>query len=144
MLPLLLVAASPVIATYIFKAGTPNYSSHYQLIAQAVERAWHDGTKRPLRIVGSYTDVVNGVIPYFMREPTAYDILTPKLTPWIEDKRIARDGLALVCPMPESHCIGAQAQLAGCENDRGRDHRTYRGTAGPPVRYRIVVIPPAS
>ena len=80
--------------------------------------------------------------------PTAYDILTPKLTPWIEDKRIARDGLALVCPMPESHCIGAQAQLAGrwpaAKTTEVEITRTYRGTAGPPVRDRIVVIPPAS
>src|SRR6266513_98505 len=50
VLPLVMLAASPVIALVIHRQGVPNYASQYRLIAQAVEQAWRAQSNKPLRI----------------------------------------------------------------------------------------------
>lgn len=145
-LPFFFVAVSPAIATYIHRAGIPNYAAHYQLIAQAIERVWRDYTDRPLRIVGSYVNVVNGAVPYLSDAPSSYDLLAPKYTPWVDDRRLAREGAALVCPVPEVHCLKELDRIGvrpGAKTAEVEITRSYLGIAGRPVRYRIVVIPPA-
>ena len=51
-LPLIALAASPLVAIAIHRQGVPNYASHYRLLAQEVEKAWRATTDRPLRLVG--------------------------------------------------------------------------------------------
>ena len=82
--------------------GVPEYGSDYRAVAQAVERVWRAHTDKPLRIVGS-TTFVNGIVFYFKDQPSTFDIDNPKLTPWVGDDRIRREGAAIVCP--EYGCI---------------------------------------
>ena len=60
--PPLMVLAAPVIAIVIHREGVPNYATHYRLVADAVDRFWRATTDKPLRFVGSYTNLVNGVV----------------------------------------------------------------------------------
>src|SRR5262249_61433145 len=55
--PLIALAASPLIAWVIHRQGVPNHATHYRLVAQALERAWAETTGRPLRYVGSYNNL---------------------------------------------------------------------------------------
>ena len=123
--PVVMAAASPVIAIVIHRQGVPNYATHYRQIAQAIDRAWHEHTDKPLRIVGSYTNIVNGVVFYLQDEPSTFDIMSPETTPWVDEDRIERDGIALVCPIPEKECmqaLDARARRAGNRcRDRGPD-----------------------
>lgn len=144
--PLLMVAVSPGVATVIHRLGVPEYASHYRLIAGAVERSWRAHTKQPLRIVGSYDTIINGIVFYLDDQPSTFDIVTPALTPAIDDNRIARDGIAIVCPEPEAACVTAM-------NDYAARHavgpietvylaRRHFGALGRPVQYKILIIPP--
>jgi 4-amino-4-deoxy-L-arabinose transferase-like glycosyltransferase len=146
--PLLMVAAAPVIALVIHREGVPNYATHYRLIARAVARSWHAQTDKPLRIVGSYTNIVNGTIFYFRSKPTTFDIMAPELTPWVDDSRIARDGIAIVCPQPETACLAAMnayaSRSAATKFTNVTLSRRYLGTPDTPVTYRIAIIPPSA
>ena len=65
--------------------------SDYRAVAAAVERVWRAHTDKPLRIVGS-TTFVNGIVFYFKDQPSTFDIDNPKMTPWIGDERMRREG----------------------------------------------------
>lgn len=144
--PMIMVAASPGIAVVIHRMGVEAYASHYQLIARAVERAWRERTSEPLRIVGSYSNIVYGVVFYFEGQPSALDILSPALTPWVDQDRIKREGVAIVCPAPEMQCVDAMNVYAERYPDAEVDNvtlaRRYFGALDTPVDYRILIVPP--
>src|SRR5260370_20049295 len=75
--PLLMVAASPVIAIVIHREGVPNYATHYRLLAAAVDRAWRETTGKPMRYFGSYTNVLNGVSFYLKDRPSTLELAEP-------------------------------------------------------------------
>jgi hypothetical protein len=144
--PTIMAAASPVIALVIHREGVPNYRTHYRLIARAVEQAWSKRTHDPLRIVGSYSAIVNGIVFYFPSQPSTYDIIGPAQTPWVDEARIKREGIAIVCPVPETNCVEAMNGYAARYPDAQIEDvnlaRRYFGALDQPVRYLIVTIPP--
>jgi 4-amino-4-deoxy-L-arabinose transferase-like glycosyltransferase len=143
--PLVMAAVSPVVAIVIHREGRPNYQSHYRLIARAVERAWQARTGAPLRIVGSYRAVVDGTAFYFPSRPSTFTMDDPARTPWVDENRIKRDGIAIVCPEPETVCVqkmNAYAARYGAKAESVILARQYFGTFDTPVRYQIVIIPP--
>ena len=109
--PLGMLAVSPLVALGVQWSGVPDYGSDYRAVAQAVERVWRAHTDKPLRIVGS-TTFVNGIVFYFKDLPSTFDIDNPKLTPWVSDDRIRREGAAIVCPETEAFCMRALGGFA--------------------------------
>ena len=105
--PLLALALSPVVAYVIHRQGVPNYATHYSGLAGAIERTWRATTDRPLRFVGSYNNVLYGVLFYLPRDVAPLEIVNPAVTPWIDEAAVARDGIVLVCPMQERGCMEA-------------------------------------
>jgi hypothetical protein len=141
-----IVAASPVIAIVLHRQGVPNYATHYQLIARAMERAWSARTNAPLRIVGSYSVIVNGIVFYFDSKPSTLDISSAAQTPWVDRKRVRRDGVVIVCPAPEASCVQGMynyaAHLHGAKVEDVVLARRYFGTFDAPVHYLILTILP--
>jgi len=141
--PVLMVIASPFIATWIHREGVPNYATHYRLLAGAIDKAWHETTNAPLRYLGSYTNIVNGVSFYLPEKPSTLDIVDPPSTPWSEAASVARTGIALVCPEQEAICMHFLNQRGG---DLPRHavtlSRRHWGVGDKPVRYIIVIVPP--
>jgi len=141
-----MVAVSPGVAIAFHRIGPKDYANHYRLIAQAVEHAWHQRTGEPLRIVGSYADLVNGMVFYFSDQPSTFDILNPQETPWVDEDRLNRQGIAIVCPVTVADCVRSMdefvARFQGAETEEVVLARRYLGILGPPVRYRIAVILP--
>jgi 4-amino-4-deoxy-L-arabinose transferase-like glycosyltransferase len=144
--PVLAVLAAPVVAVVTHLNGVPNYGSQYSLIADAAGRFWRETTGRPVRIVGSYDNVMNGSVFYFADRPSTLDIMNPRLTPWADDARIAREGALLYCPIVERGCMDAMNKRAAAAVASRRTEvdisRTFLGIAGPVTRYAIVAIPP--
>jgi hypothetical protein len=142
--PVLMVLAAPFIAVWIHRDGVPNYATHYRLLAQAIDRIWHANVNAPLRHIGSYTNIINGVSFYSADKPSTLDIVDPPSTPWSDAASVTRFGVALVCPEPEAICMHFLNQRAG---DLPRHpvtlSRSHWGLADKRVRYIIVVVPPA-
>ena len=143
--PLSMLAVSPLAALGIHLNGVPNYGSDYRAVAAAVERVWRAHTDKPLRIVGS-TTYVNGFVFYFKDRPSTFDIDNPKLTPWVGDDRIRREGAAFVCPESEAFCMralgGYAAHFPVVADEDAVVSRRFFGFASRPERYEIIIIPP--
>jgi 4-amino-4-deoxy-L-arabinose transferase-like glycosyltransferase len=145
IVPLLMVVASPVIALVIHRQGVPNYASHYRLIAQAIEQAWHRQTDKPLRIVGGNRPVVDGSNFYFAEPPATFVVTEPARTPWVDQARIAREGIAIVCPRLEPACLKELDAYVARFDGKTEDvtvARQFFGTVDTPLEYRIAIIPP--
>ncbi len=145
--PLIMVAAAPAIAVVLHRNSLQNnYGTHYRLIAQAVIKAWDEQTDAPLRIVGSFRTVVDGTNPYFPSRPATFAITSPWRTPWVDDDRIKRDGIAIVCPEQETDCmqeLNAYAtRFAAKLVEDVTLARRYFGTDDKRILYRIAIIPP--
>jgi len=141
--PIVMALAAPAIAIWIHREGVPNYATHYRLLAAAVDKIWQETNNRPLRYLGSYTNIVNGVSFYSTDRPHTLDIADPPATPWSDEASVRREGIALVCPEPELVCMHYLNARAG---DAPRHavtlSRKHLGVADAPVRYIIVVQPP--
>src|SRR6266851_4242906 len=142
--PLLLPAAA--VATTIHRAGILLEATHYRLVAGAIEQAWRATTDRPLRMVGSDSHIVNGVAPYLADQPSTLDVFRPDRTPWADETRVAREGIAMVCPVNEPWCVEAMEAraargLAGRRTEVELVRRHF-GVAGKPARYLIITVPP--
>jgi Dolichyl-phosphate-mannose-protein mannosyltransferase len=145
VLPLLMLVASPVIALVIHRQGVPNYASHYRLIAQAVEQAWRAQSDKPLRIVGGNRPVVDGSNFYFAAPPATFVVTEPARTPWVDQARIAREGIVIVCPRIEPGCVKELNAYAARYGGKVKDvtlARKFFGASGTPVDYQIAIIPP--
>ena len=141
--PVAAVLASPVIAYVIHIQGLPNSATHHRLIAAAVDAAWKDRTAAPLKLFGSDTNIVNSAGFYLPGQPLRIDILGRRDTPWADDARIERDGMAIVCPETQSGCMDQlNALAAALPRHAVTLVRSYWGVPGVPERYVIVVLPP--
>ncbi len=145
-LPVAATLAAPAVAIAIHRAGVLLHAAHYRLLAGALEQAWHATSDRPLRLVGSDADTVNGVAPYLADRPSTMDVLGPDRTPWADESRVAREGVALVCPVDGLWCVKAiEARAAGTLAARRTEVELVRrhfGVAGKPVRYLVIAVPP--
>jgi len=141
--PVLMVLAAPFIAIWIHREGVPNYATHYRLLAVAVDKTWRETTKQPLRYIGSYTSIINGVSFYLPRGVSTLDIVGSWATPWADEASVARAGIALVCPDQEAICMHfLNARAAGVTRHAVTLSRTHWGSADKPVRYVIAIVPP--
>jgi hypothetical protein len=143
--PLIALAASPLIAVVIHRQGVSNYATHYSGLAREVEKRWAETTPRPLRFVGSYNNLLYGVLFYLPRDVAPLEIVQPRLTPWIDEAQVARDGIALMCPVEERECmreLGRRAQDGGGRRSEVAITRRYFGADDPPDRFAIAIVPP--
>ncbi len=144
--PVIAVAAAPIVALVVHLKGVPNYGAHYRLVADAAAKVWRETTDRPLRLVGSYNNLLYGTIFYFPERPSTFEIVSPWATPWTDEARISRDGILLFCPESENLCMNAlEKRAAGNPGGRRTEaeiSRRYLGIVGATTRYVIVAIPP--
>ncbi len=145
-LPIVCLIASPFVALAIHHRGVENHGTHYRLVAQGVEKLWHDTTGRPLRLVGGTANLLYGSMFYFADRPSDFEIASPQLTPWVDDARIARDGIALYCPAADGPCMKAldawAARSAGAKRSEIEVSRRFLGNADKPERYVVLIILP--
>ena len=144
--PLIMTAASPVVAIVVHRQGVPNNATHYRLLAEEIDKVWRATSDRQLKLVGSDTALVNGVVFYLAGKPSTYDVVEPAQTPWTDEVRIARDGIALVCRAADVACVAVVDRLAARLPTGKRAEvtlsRKYFGVSDEPVRYSIVTVPP--
>jgi hypothetical protein len=143
--PLVMTLAAPLIALGIHHAGVKPGAAHSRLLAKAVEHFWREVSDQPLRLVGGDADLAFGVAFYAGEKPSAFPDLDPSFATWITPARIARDGIAVVCPVESKDCVSKADALAAGRAPQRREvtlTRTHWGMTGAPARYLILMVPP--
>ena len=144
VLPLLLLAASPFIASGINRGGVIPSAAHGRLVAKRLAFAWHAITDRPLHYVGGDAVLSYAAGFYLPERPSAFPELNARISPWIDQANLARAGIALVCVSDDRNCVQMIEVRAGSAGRRFEVEvaREYFGAAGPSARYLIIIVPP--
>ena len=143
---LLAVLASPIVAFAILKRGVENDAAYARLVMQAAEREWHETTGKPLTLIAGPFVLVSTAAFYGTDEPSTFASFSPYLSPWVDDARISREGMAIMCPADDTFCLqGMEIMLARGPAGRRAEitvARRWLGFESAPKRFVIATLPP--
>jgi 4-amino-4-deoxy-L-arabinose transferase-like glycosyltransferase len=140
------VAISPFAALAILKSGVENNAAYAELAAAAAENEWHATTDAPLRLVGGPFALASSAAFYVTDKPSTYADFSSYLSPWASGARIAREGIAIICPVDDGDCLASMQKLTATGPPGRREEvtltRHWLGLAGAPRRFVIATMPP--
>ena len=147
-LPLVMTAAAPAIAYAIHQAGVFYSQAHARLLAPEIARVWRETTDRPLLLVGGDGGLAYGAAFYLPARPSVFSWLSRRESPWVDDARLAREGMAAICLARDQSCVRRMNALAARSPAGRRSEievsRNFLGVPGAPERYLITTMPPRS
>jgi 4-amino-4-deoxy-L-arabinose transferase-like glycosyltransferase len=145
---LIIVAGSPLVALTILKVGVENSAVYARLAAEAAQREWRDTSDRPLRLVAGSFALASAAAFYIADKPSTYADFSPYLSPWVDDARLAREGVAIICTVDDEDCLRGMNKLVA-RGPAGRRSevtltRHWLGFASEPRNFVIATVPPRS
>jgi len=143
---LFIVAVSPVIAYVILKAGVENDAAYARLAMQAAEREWHKVTDKPLTMIAGPFVLVSSAAFYGSDKPSTFANFSSYLSPWADDARRKREGMAIVYDADESFWAQPMEQFTahvpGIRRTEVTLRRRWLGFTNEPLRFVIAIVPP--
>jgi 4-amino-4-deoxy-L-arabinose transferase-like glycosyltransferase len=147
LLTLLIVAASPLVAFAQLKNGVENNAAYARVLMEATEREWHKTTDKPLKLIAGPFALVSSAAFYGKDQPSTYAHFSKYLSPWADDGRIARGGMAILCediPL----CLHFMEQVAAPFGGGRRADvtltRRWLAFESAPKRFVILIVAPKS
>jgi 4-amino-4-deoxy-L-arabinose transferase-like glycosyltransferase len=141
----LALIASPVVAYVTLKAGVENHAAYARLVMQAAEREWRQITTKPLKLVAGPFVLASSAAFYGSDRPSTFADFSAYLSPWADDARIARDGMAILCPADFDHCLQVMGNYQAAYGGRRADvtlTRSWLSFESAPARFVVATIPP--
>ena len=111
LVPFVMIAAAPAVAYAVHRAGVVPAAAYSSLLAKRVEAVWKQTTDRPLRLFAGWEDLGYGVGFYLPGRPLVVNAIDGVPPPDL-DQRIARNGIAMICPAQAPACINAAMRRA--------------------------------
>ncbi|MEJ0074895.1 MAG: glycosyltransferase family 39 protein [Alphaproteobacteria bacterium] len=145
VLTLLIVAASPFVAFALLRTGVENDAAYARLLMEATEREWHKDRDKPLRLIGGPFALVSTAAFYGKDRPSTYPQFSRYLAPWVDDERIARDGMAIMCSdwaLCLQYMDAVATRYGGGRRAEVTLARRWLWFSGPPARFHMTLIPP--
>ena len=146
VLTLLFVVASPIVAFVLLKKGVENNAAYARLLMEATEREWRQATDKPLRMIAGPFVLVSTASFYGRDRPSTFAHFSKYLSPWANDERLRRDGMAIMCddtPLCRQYTDDVAARYGGAsrraEVTLARD---WLGFQSAPARFIIAIVPP--
>jgi len=145
-MPIVALAASPLVALRVLENGPDNQAAYYQPLAREVDGRWPQVSDRPLRYVAGPEGLAWGCTFYCRDRPRAFPSFSHVNAPWIDTAAMAREGFVALCLADDPGCLG-QARAIAAGNPTAREEsvevaRTAFGRSGRPRRFTIVLSPP--
>ena len=142
----LIVLASPFVAFTQLKRGVENDAAYARLLMEATEREWRKDTAKPLKLIAGPFVLVSTAAFYGKDQPSTYAHFSNYLSPWVDDARIGRDGIAIMCtdvPLCLQYMNEVAARHGGASHQAEVTlTRRWLGFEGPPARFHIAIVPP--
>ena len=145
IVPLVMLAAAPAVAYMVHRNGVTPGAAHASQLAQRVEAVWRETSDRPLRLFAGWEDFGYAVAFYLPGRPQVVNALDG-IPPTDLDARIARQGIAMVCPVRAHGCVDVAMRRASRASVGRRVEaevtRRYFNVEGDAGRYVIVTVAP--
>jgi len=146
VLTLLIVVTSPLVAFTLLKSGVENDAAYARLLMEATDREWRKDTAKPLKLIAGPFVLVSTAAFYGKDEPSTYAHFSNYLSPWVDDARIGRDGMAIMCtdvPLCRQYMNEVAARYGGASHQAEVTlTRRWLGFESAPARFVIAIVPP--
>lgn len=147
IITILVVIASPAIAYMLLKRGVENNAAYARLVMEAAEREWAKTTDRPLKLIAGSFVLTSSAAFYGKDKPVTFAGFSPYLSPWADEARRKREGMAIMCEVGEPVCAYYRDELVARNPGSRRAEvtltRRWFGFENDPVRFDIAIIPPS-
>ncbi len=143
LVPLVAIMFAPGVAWVRLKFGGENQASYARIVGEALSQEWKRTTDKPLRLMAGPFGLISTAAAYAPEKPSTFAEFDPYLSPWVDQARIDREGMAIVCPYDFLHCLDNIKRYA--PNAPAKDFiitRKWLGFESPPERFTIVILPP--
>jgi hypothetical protein len=144
--PLVAMLAAPF-AAYAKLRGTENHANYARLVAAEAEKEWRRASDKPLRLMAGPFGLIVTTAAYVPDRPLTFADFSDYLSPWVDDARIVREGIVIVCPADMPWCLkNLDSLAAGNANTRRSEvtlRRSWLWLHSPPARFLIAIVPPA-
>ena len=141
--PLAMIPVAPCVAYYKIRYGAENHSLFAGLAGNAAAAQWHAKTSAPLRILAGPFGLVATASAYMPEHPIVYSDFSRYLSPWVDQQRIDRQGMAIIVPADDPRWVREVRKRA-----RGADFKEVSLTRrwlwweSEPQRFLIGILPP--
>jgi len=145
VMTVLIVAAAPFVAFTLLKTGVENDAAYAGLLMEATEREWHKDTDKPLKLIGGPFALVSTAAFYGKDRPSTYPQFSRYLAPWVDDERIARDGMAIMCSdwvLCLDYMDAVAARYSGGRRVEVTLARRWLWFTGAPARFFVTLVLP--
>lgn len=143
LVPLVAIPFAPGIAWLRLKFGGENQASYARQVGDALSQEWRKTTNKPLRLMAGPFGLISTAAAYAPEKPSTFAEFDTYLSPWVDQARIDREGMAIVCPFDFLHCLDGIKRYAP---DAPRKDfiitRKWLGFESPAERFTIVILPP--
>ena len=92
-------------AVAVLELGVENHAAYGRLVAAALEREWKQVTDQPLRLLAGPFYLANTTAFYIGARPSTCADFSSYLSPWVDTRRIVRQGIAIACPVDDRDCL---------------------------------------
>jgi 4-amino-4-deoxy-L-arabinose transferase-like glycosyltransferase len=145
--PLIALLAAPVVAALKLR-GTENHSNYARLVADTSVSEWRRATDQPLRLMAGPFGLITTAAAYVPDRPLTFPDFSDYLAPWVDEARVKREGIAVVCPTDMEWCLKEMEALAAHNAGNTKRHevtlrRQWLWLSSPPARFTIAIVPPA-
>jgi len=143
LVPLVAIVFAPGVAWLRLKYGGENQAAYARLAGEALSQEWRKATDKPLRLMAGPFGLISTAAAYAPEKPSTFAEFDNYLSPWVDQARIDREGLAIVCPYDFLHCLDDIKRYA--PDAPAKDFiitRKWMGFESPPERFTIVILPP--
>jgi 4-amino-4-deoxy-L-arabinose transferase-like glycosyltransferase len=147
LVTLLIVAVSPLVAFVLLKSGVENNAAYARLLMEATEREWHKRIDKPLKLIAGPFPLVSSAAFYGKDQPSTYAHFSKYLSPWVNDERIRRGGMAIMCedtPLCLQFMEHVAAPFGGGRRADATLTRRWLGFESEPKHFVILIVPPKS
>jgi 4-amino-4-deoxy-L-arabinose transferase-like glycosyltransferase len=143
---LIALLIAPAVAAWKLTNGVENDAAYGRLLAAEVDRTWRRASDRPLKLIGGRFYLAYTTAFYAADRPVTFADFSQRFSPLVDDKRIAHEGMAMVCPAEDKECLEAMTEYRKRAPDGPAIEvelaRHWLGLAGPPQRFIIATLPP--
>ncbi len=143
LVPLVSIVFAPGVAWLRLKYGGENQASYARIVGEALSQEWKKTTDKPLRLMAGPFGLISTAAAYAPEKPSTFAEFDPYLSPWVDQARIDREGMAIACPSDFLLCLDNIKEYAP---DRPRQDfiitRKWLGFESPSERFTIVILPP--
>jgi hypothetical protein len=140
------LAAAPVVAWHNFAAEADNGRVCCRSASDALTRAWHEATGRPLTLVFGDSSLAQGATFYSADHPDSAPIFEWETPPWVTDARRAGEGFAVICFAADRACRAAAEQSAAGRSGVARLEKdataSFFGVASASAKVALTMVPP--